>query len=415
MERIGVFSQTRPGIRTREYGANAERQGDRPWTSVEAGLSASFLTDMSAPPALLPPLRTLVHPCTRVPSPGPGGPSPRPTSLRAHFLVRETPGARPVPASIELPMALLDPATRRLLGHSVLETPGGVHLFLTLPDRSNGMLTPTDRSLRSFTTLPLELASDRLVRFRAREVLREVAQAHRVAHFELEELRSSVVRGNEDWIQEALFTPVQVPEAALFSSPVDGEIWRTLQGSFPPATRLAFTDEVPGLVRRWWQVGDSQLVRTTPHGFRADLVEGMVRGLAARFQRTEGALVAFEGTEDLLKLLPLSDLERLIQGVREAAEAHHGHAWISWDPSWMPPEAGRVLGRGFSPIAPANRVAWTLDGVGEDSRLVPAVMALPRPSSRSTATPSGRSSQVPTLGDWLRSSSLPSVAEPLLA
>ncbi len=389
MERIGQSLSTRPGIRTLDLANGEVVEGPRPWSDSGPCKIGSFISE-GIPPVLIARPRSATPAVATQHAP----PAADPTLL-LHFYEVVRFGERPQLRSVELPMSVMDESTRHTLASSLMRAGQKTHLFLTLPDRSNGLITPADPSLRSYSTVPLELGSDRLVRYRAREVLRLVAQAHRVAHRELEQIRDHAGWTSDDWIREALFGPVSLPEAALFTAPVEGELWRNLQGGFQQGARLAFTPGVPGLVRRWWHVGDTQLLRATPQGMRRDLIDGTLRGLRVRFQNRPQALVAFEGVDALLQVLPAHEVERILHTVRDDAVTNNGSAWISWDPRQIDPETQRLLGRGFSVIPHTSQTAWTLTGVGEDARLVPLVVRPGEPVAPHTAT---------TLGNWLSDS-----------
>lgn len=389
MERIGQNPSTHIGVRTRDLATGEIVEGLRPWSVSGPSKFGSFLSEGAPSVATAHPGSTV-----RAVAANHAAPAADPC-LSIHFYELVRFGERPQLRSLDFPLSVMDEATRRTLSSSLLRAGEKVHLFLTLPDRSNGLIMPADLSLRSYSTVPLEIGSDRLVRYRAREVLRLVAQAHRVARRELEQVRDHVGRMSEEWIREALFAPVALPEAALFAAPVEGELWRNLQGGFQQGARLAFTPGVPGLVRRWWHVGDTQLQRTTPQAMRSDLIDGTLRGLRARFQSRPQALVAFEGVEALVRALPIHEVERLLHTVRDDAMMNNGSAWVSWDPKQLCPEAQRVLGRGFSVIPNTSQTAWTITGVGEDARLVPLVV-----SSRDHEIPKAAT----TLADWLTDS-----------
>ncbi|MDE2043705.1 MAG: hypothetical protein KGJ69_01065 [Thermoplasmata archaeon] len=388
-QRIGLSPTSRPGLRTRDLSSGEVVEGPRLWVPSAPTQFGSFLSEGNPPAPIAP--RGSAYPAV-APNHALQAADP---PLRLHFYQVVRFGERPQLRAIELPSSVMDEPTRRTLSHSLLKVGNGLNLFLTLPDRSNGLLTPADPSLRTYTTVPLELGSDRLVRYRAPEVLRLVAQAHRVAQRELEQVRDHVGRMSDEWIREALFAPISLPEAALFTAPVEGELWRNLQGGFPQGARLAFTPGIPGLVRRWWQVGDTQLLRTTSQGLRSDLLDGTLRGLRARFQTRPGSLVAFEGVEGLLRTLPLPEVERMLHTVRDEAIATNGCAWVSWDPNLVDPETQRLLGRGFSVVPRTSQTAWTIAGVGEDARLVPLVVQPHEPETPRMAT---------TLGAWLATS-----------
>ncbi len=386
-QRIGLSPRTRPGLRTRDLSSGGGLvEGPHLWVPSAPAKFGSFLSEGDPPAPIAP--RGSAYPAV-VPNRVPQVADP---PLRLHFYQVVRFGERPQPRTIELPSSVMDAATRLTLSHALLKVGNGLNLFLTLPDRSNGLLTPADPSLRTYTTVPLELGSDRLVLYRAKEVLSLVAQAHRVAQRELEQIRDHVGRMSDEWIRDALFAPISLPEAALFTAPVEGELWHNLQGGFPPGMRLAFTPGIPGLVRRWWQVGDTQLLRTPSQRLGPELLDGTLRGLHARFQSRPGSLVAFEGVEELVRTLPLHEVERLLHTVREEAIAVNGSAWVSWDPNQVDPESQRRLGAGFSQVRPISQTAWTLAGVGEDARLVPLVVH-PMGADRPRGSPS--------LGEWL--------------
>ena len=395
MDRIGTSRITHPGLRTRDLSSTATLEATLPpWAESAPALRASFLTEPARPqlfwPSEGPP--HLAADATRAPA------GPRP--LRVHFFTMAPGGTGRAPRTVELPAAAIDAVTRRVLGHFMLETAGGTNLFLTLPDRSNGLLLPSDTALRSYTTLPLELASERLVLYRSTELLRTVVAAHRVAQRELEEIRDRVGMVSESWVRDALFAPPQLPEVALFDSPRNGELWRRLQG-LHEGERLAYTPEVPGLVRRWWQVGSTELLRATADTLPSPLLDTTLGNLRRRFEAAPGTLLALHRVEDLLRHLSLEEVERFVQGARETAEERQGKIWISWSPGSLSEVAERSIGRGFGRVLSGPVLPWTLSGVGEDARLVP--FAHSEADGRRTEGPSVEGRRL-TLQTWLSGS-----------
>jgi hypothetical protein len=390
MERIGIFRETRPSLRTRDLSATETTQAlTRKIAGDEGGPRGSFLSSGGLELA-----ESAVAPRPRL------GPLASNT-LRLHFQVCGDAGVGRETRVVDVPWGSVPESTLQSLSPFVLTTGNGVkNLFLTVPDRANGLLRPADSDLGSYATLPLRIPSSRLVRFRAKELLRTLADTHRVARRELDEMRERVRIAHATWIDDALFGPADHPDAALFTAG-EGDLWRHLQGRFPSGSRLAFTPQVPNVVRTWWQVGDTTLLRTRNAGLRSDLLDGTLLGLRARFRSRPGSILAFEGVEQILETLPLADVLHLVQGAREEAQRAGGKVWLSWDPRRLTGAAVRELSRGFEEVSAKTAPVWTLSGVGEEARLVPIAPSTLRALSEEQLPR-------PTLGEWL---SAPEVAE----